>query len=211
MCEFRHQRLDRRFDGVLTAADAEIEHGAGHAAKAMSAGQALELLDQPGLADPGLSPDMNDGAIANLRAGGEQSVELVQFGTASHKGTGSRAGSRHPKIAQTPWRPLPAFQIQQAIQRIPDRVRNQDASRIGQGGEPAALLHGRPRQDEVRPAIHHDQTAGDPDAGRFGAAVQVPVRSRAARTARSGSLPWARRAPNAAITVLPTWRYRSPP
>src|SRR3954471_3870288 len=49
----------------------------------------------------------------------------------------------------------------------------QDASRIGQGREPAALLHGRPHQDEVRPAIHHDQTAGDTDAGRLGATIQV--------------------------------------
>ena len=71
---------------------------------------------------------------------------------------------------------LPTLQVQEAVQRFPDGMRDQDASGLRQGGEPASLLHGRPGQDEVRSAIHHDQTAGDPDAGRFGSTIQVPVK-----------------------------------
>ena len=73
------QAPDHGTNGVLALAGPEVEHQPRVAGEAGRLGQRLELVDQPGLADARLAPDIDDLALAGLPAGRQHGLELRQL------------------------------------------------------------------------------------------------------------------------------------
>jgi hypothetical protein len=79
--EATHDRSDR----VLPLADAEIEHQAAMALKALGLDDHAHLFDEARLADAGLPAPIDDLADLAGQAGGDDRAKLLQLGLTAHE------------------------------------------------------------------------------------------------------------------------------
>ena len=135
----------------------------------MGPGQRGELLDQPGLADPGLAAQHHRLARAGLPAGLEHAGELAQLRLAADQGparararlAGQPARAPHPdRFVQALDRDLAQVVAVHVVQDgALDRLGDQGLAGLGEAVEARGQVH-RVAQDRVFPALGAAQAAG---------------------------------------------------
>ncbi len=168
-----HQRAER----VPPGAGAEVEHQAEVEGEALVLGLPSELLDQRGLADPGLAAEVDALAGAALPTGAQHALELGELGAPADE----RAAVRAPALAE-PGEPPGEHRSREPLdlqraglgtaeagrQLAAHRVRDQDLAAACAIGEARGEVHRIAGHGvfavgvAAGPARHH-LTARDPD------------------------------------------------
>ncbi len=170
------QAAEDHGDGVLTLTHAEVQHVPGMTGVASRRRLRAQLLDQPGLTDPGFPADADRGSGTRFEDGVQRTPELPHLVVASNERSAlctGRAQAAHAPHAQRLVESLDRdltepFGIRQVRHRRVQSVRNERLTRLRQRVEPGGEIDGISRHGVLRLCAtrddgSHDLAAGDPD------------------------------------------------